>query len=237
MNEQADNAVYSALMALKPADLSLNQWAVAAGTSRSIFTEIRRHGNPTSGTLAKLLDAINVPRGEFDRRTGTVLTEVAGSGIDPSDLNRRLTLERAKHVPLVGSAMGGEWDGIEEAVELTELHLSDVLDHLARPPSLATDPDAYAVSIVGDSMAPRFEPGERAYVSVRAPLSIGDDVIVQLKRGEGEDDEAERVALVLIKRLKRRSAGFVELEQFNPATTFRVETRKIAAIHRVVGRL
>jgi phage repressor protein C with HTH and peptisase S24 domain len=42
---------------------------------------------------------------------------------------------------------------------------------------------------------------------------------------------------VLIKRLVRRTGGYVELRQFNPDTTFRVETQRVAKIHRVLGRL
>jgi phage repressor protein C with HTH and peptisase S24 domain len=65
-----------------------------------------------------------------------------------------------------------------------------VLDYLARPPSLADDPDAYAVEIVGESMAPRFEPGERAFVSPKARVGIGDDVIVQLRAVEAREQLA-----------------------------------------------
>jgi phage repressor protein C with HTH and peptisase S24 domain len=43
--------------------------------------------------------------------------------------------------------------------------------------------------------------------------------------------------MVLIKRLVRRSAHFVELAQFNPPMTFRVPSERVAAIHRVRGRL
>jgi phage repressor protein C with HTH and peptisase S24 domain len=80
-------------------------------------------------------------------------------------------------VPLLGTAYGGDW---EDEIELTELHLSEVLDNLARPPSLANDDEAYAIEIIGDSMFPRFKPGERAFVSPKAAVRPGDDVIVQL---------------------------------------------------------
>jgi phage repressor protein C with HTH and peptisase S24 domain len=113
------------------------------------------------------------------------------------------------------------------------------LDYLGRPPSLADDPDAYAVEIVGDSMAPRFEPGERAFVSPRAPVRPGDDVVVQLNaNGDPEhSDIAGQVTEVLIKRLVRRTAKFVELRQFNPDLTFQVPIDRVWRIHRVRGRL
>ena len=242
--------MYDALMAVKPEGLSLNQWAKRAGINRSIFNGIRAHGNPTSGTLQKLLDAIGVDLTELYSRIPTddnvlVRTEVKGAGMTAHDVTRAWHgSQPQKPLPLLGSAFGGEWS---DGVEMTELHLADVLDYLSRPPSVEGDKDAYAVEIVGDSMAPRFEPGERAIVSSRAPVRVGDDVIVQLKnsrpiRKPGEEtvpdlDFAERVTMVLIKRLVRRTPKIVELRQFNPEQTFEVPADRIAAIHRVMGRL
>lgn len=118
---------------------------------------------------------------------------------------------------------------------MIELRLSEVLDYLIRPSTLSDDPDAYALEIVGDSMAPRYEPGELVYVSPKAPVRVGDDVIVQLAaRGEHEgNDVVGKITEVLIKRLVRRSSTFIELRQFNPDKTFRVPTDLVHCIHRV----
>jgi phage repressor protein C with HTH and peptisase S24 domain len=161
-----------------------------------------------------------------------VRSEVIGSGLDETAWR---SLTDVRPVPLLGSAVGGHFDECDaDQIELTELHLGEVLDYLARPPSLTGDEAAYAVTVVGDSMAPRFEPGEQAFVSPRAPVGIGDDVIVQLK---GDTGGEERVTMVLIKRLVRRGAHTIELAQFNPPLTFRVPSERVAAIHRVKGRL
>lgn len=233
MTAPGNPPIYDALLAVKPAELSLNAWTMKAGVSRSMFNEIRRHGNPTSDTLSKLLDAIGVTLAQFEAGATPVRTEVAGTGMSVGDVDRAWRgAPQSKPIPLLGSAIGGEWDGIDEAVELTELHLSEVLDYLARPPSVANDPEAYAVTIVGESMAPRYEPGERATVSPRSPASIGDDVVVQL-RGDGHD----RITMVLIKRLVRRTSKFIELRQFNPDMTFQIPLERVAATHRVRGRL
>jgi phage repressor protein C with HTH and peptisase S24 domain len=61
--------------------------------------------------------------------------------------------------------------------------------------------------------------------------------VVQLKGDDTEDQYEERITAVLIKRLVRRSASFVELRQFNPDTTFRVGSERIAAIHKVIGEV
>ena len=115
---------------------------------------------------------------------------------------------------------------------MTEI-AGEAAGQLTRPASLAGDGDAYALTIVGDSMWPRFRPGRRVIVSPKAPVAIGDDVVVRLR--EGVAGGRRRAVRILIKELVRRTAGFVELRQFNPDVSFRVEGSEVAAIHKVVG--
>lgn len=228
-----NSPLYDALMRVRPADLSLNAWTVKAGVGRSIFTEIRRHGNPTAETLRKLLAAIDLDHAQFEASRQLVQTEVKSAGI--ADVRTaRYGIKALPRLRLLGSAIGGQY--VEGGVDLIELHLGEVLDYLTRPASLEGDPRAYALTVISDSMAPRFEPGERIAVSPKAAVSVGDDVIVQL-RGEGEDQEADRIVQVLVKRLVRRSASYVELRQFNPDSSFQVPAARIASIHKVAGRL
>jgi Peptidase S24-like len=234
MTEAADPPVYTALMRVKPESLTLGAWATRAGLARNIFNNIREHGNPKSDTLQKLLEVAGVSLGEFEAGLGPVHSEVRGAGpVGVRDIRKTFFgAEPLAMLPLYGSAMGGEFGDLEEHIELTELHLHEVLDYLARPASLAGDKDAYALTIVGDSMSPRFKPGERVAVSPKAALAIGDDVIVQLRNGNGED---ERISMVLIKELVRRTASHVELRQYNPEVTFRVPIARVAALHKVRG--
>jgi phage repressor protein C with HTH and peptisase S24 domain len=168
-----------------------------------------------------------------DLARSTVRTEVAATGI--TDIRSAYHGEQPlPALPLVGSAIGGEYEDIDEHVEMVELHLGEVLDYLQRPESLARDPKAYALRILSDSMSPRFDPGDQVAVSPRDPVAIGDYVILQL-RDRGETDD--RIKMVLIKRLVRRTAAYVELEQFNPPITFRVENRRVAHMHKVKGTL
>jgi phage repressor protein C with HTH and peptisase S24 domain len=202
-------------------------------------TTITRHYNGTATTrlsrqtLAKLRD--KVPRYPgWNSGNTNIRSEVAQFGDRPFE--EKYGSGELPAIPVVGSALGMNSFDPERHIELTEVDTSEVLDHIARPVSLARDNEAYAVTVVGDSMWPRFRPGRRVIVSPKAPVSIGDDVIVQL-RGSGEDQEADRITLVLIKELVRRSAGFVELRQFNPDITFRVESERVAAIHKVIGEV
>lgn len=199
-------------------------------------TTITRHYKGTAttklgrDTLLKLRERFpDYPKWRI--RNHNIRSEVASFGDRP--LDEKFGLSDLPAIPVAGSAMGiGSFDP-EQDIETTEVDMADVLDHVARPKSLASDERAYAVTVIGDSMYPRFRPGRRVIVSPRAPVSIGDDVIVQLKGG-GEND---RITLVLIKELVRRSASFVELRQFNPDVTFKVEAARVGAIHKVIGEV
>jgi hypothetical protein len=141
-------------------------------------------------------------------------------------------------VPIYGTALGGRLevnkvDGTGSlTVEQTELDTSEVLGYMRRPPALQGRKTVYGVYVSGMSMFPRFSDGEPALVDPKLPLRIGDDVVVQLK-GPDEHD-GERVAVVLIKRLVRRNSDYIELEQFNPALTFRVPRDQVKEIHRII---
>jgi hypothetical protein len=166
-----------------------------------------------------------------------VRSEVAQYGDRPFD--EKFGSGELPAIPVVGSALGMTSFDPERDIETTELDPSDVLERIRRPASLSSDDKAYAVTVVGDSMWPRFRPGRRVIVSPKAAVSIGDDVIVQL-RGEGAQQaptNGDPITLVLIKELVRRSGTFIELRQFNPDVTFRVELRRVAAIHKVIGEV
>lgn len=171
----------------------------------------------------------------WDSRNQTVRAEVASFGDRPFD--EKFRSGDLPAIPVLGSAIAVRSFDPERDIELTEVEMGDVLDHVARPASLARDGEAYALTVVGDSMWPRFRPGRRVIVSPRAPIEIGDDVIVQLRGTEGDPDFRERVTVVLVKELVRRTASYLELRQFNPDVTFKVETERVAKIHKVVGEV
>ena len=224
--------IYEDLMRFKPQELTPNAWAVKAGVSRTVWADMRRHGNPSRRTLEKLLTAAGSSLAEFEAlRIGPVSDVGTATG-----LADRGALpwggQALPPLPLVSTAMAGEWGEGAPKIELTELRSGQILDRLPRPPSLSNDPGAYAITVVGDSMWPRFRPGRRVAVSPGAPVAIGDDVLVKLK--DGGDSQGVRV---LIKELVRKTASGVELRQFNPGATFEVAAADIASIERIAGEL
>jgi phage repressor protein C with HTH and peptisase S24 domain len=233
-NVNAPSALYTLLSRLKPDNMSEAEWARKAGVSSSFFQDVKKGRRPRADNLEKVVEAIGMSPAQFYALEAPVRTEVEGVGlVGARDVHRAFFGEKPlPPLPLYGSAMGGEYGDTDEHIELTELQLHEVLDHLARPASMANDPEAYALTIVGDSMEPRFKPGERVAVSPRASLAIGDDVVVQLRGTNGEDD---RVQLVLIKELVRRGADYVELRQHNPPVTFRIPMNRVVSLHKVRG--
>lgn len=226
-----DPPLYRDLMRLKPEEMTPNAWAVKAGVSRTVWTDMRRHGNPSRRTLEKLLAAAGSSLAEFEAlRIGEarqLAHSAAGSVGDFRPGGWRAA--PLPPVPLLATALAGEWPGEVGSIEMTEVDFGEARGQVERPASLAADRDAYAVTIIGDSMWPRFRSGRRLLVSPAAPIAVGDDVLVRLA---GEDGTR---AKVLVKELVRRTAGFAELRQFNPDVTFKVEAAAIASVHKVMG--
>ena len=230
-----ETQIYQDLMRLKPDELTPNAWAVKSGVSRTVWSDMRRHGNPSRKTLEKLLTAAGSSLAEFEAlRVGDAPRRgMPGSSSELGDVRAgQWSAAPLPPIDLLATAFGGEWDEVGSGIELVTLRRGQILDRLPRPASLAGDRAAYALTVIGDSMWPRFRPGRRLAVSPGAPVAIGDDVLVQLVA-----DSDEYGVQVMIKELVRRSGSEVELRQFNPDTVFRVPAADIAAIHKVVGEL
>ncbi len=141
-----------------------------------------------------------------------------------------------RDIPIFGTTLGAPTDFDGKAIEQTMLNSGEIIGYLPRPTVLNGQAYAYGLYVQGSSMAPRFEDGETVFVQDSRkgrPPRIGDDVVLYLVDEEvsGDDDHA---AAALVKRLVRRSASFVELQQFNPPYTFRIEASQIMRIDRVI---
>ncbi|HWF65227.1 MAG TPA: S24 family peptidase [Rhizomicrobium sp.] len=121
----------------------------------------------------------------------------------------------------------------------------EVIEMTSRPPNLAGAALAYAVYVVGSSMEPRYHGGELVYVHPGRPVDVGAYVLVQVKPRNGDAHAFDAqggdahsfgdAPRAVVKRLVRRSATKVTLEQFNPKKTIELKTSDIISIHRVVG--
>lgn len=146
-------------------------------------------------------------------------------------------LKLGKDVAVLGTGMGSNMqfdeDGISKIVEMMEIDENDVIDFVRRPPGVAGRKDIYAIYHTGISMQPRFFPGGLSFIETRREPNIGDAVLIQVSRGDGHDG-SERVFSVLVKTLIRRTADYIELEQYNPPMTFRLPVKSVHRMHRIM---
>ena len=226
------NLLIRDLMRFLPEGMTANSWAVRAGVSRTIWADLKRHGNPSRRTMGKLLEAVGSSLAEF---------EALSIGQDPSapvagseQLNERGQAWRSAPLPalpLLDTGSAGTWGDPDLAIELVQISRERVIDYIARPTSLAADRHAYALTIVGESMLPRFLPGRRVVISQLAPSEAGDDVLVVLRGPKGQGHVA------LIKQLAWRTAKAIGLRQHYPGVEFEMPSADVAAVHRVLGEL
>ena len=165
----------------------------------------------------KLAIILQVPEGILKENGSVRVTIPPGDGRGP------LPLPTDK-IPVLGAGQGGSdgwfpWNG-------------DIVDYVSRPPPLAGATRAYAVYVVGSSMEPRYYAGELVYIHPDKPVTTGSFVLVQI-RPEIDGD----VPRAIMKRLVRRTANKVTLEQFNPAKEIDIKASDIMSLHRIVGSL
>lgn len=216
--------LFDELMRFKPDGLSANGWAVKAGISRTIWTDLRRHGNPSRRTLEKLLKAAGSSLAEFEALRVIRSAELAGADAPRiAESGRGWRGAPSASLPLRAICLAGEWRQGSE-IALHSMDRSKIVGRVDRPAALAPDPDAYAVTMVGESMWPRFRPGRRLLVSPAAPVEVGDDVLILLV---GD--------VVMIKELVSQTAAQVQLRQFKPDKPFSLLAAEVTAIHKILG--
>jgi phage repressor protein C with HTH and peptisase S24 domain len=119
-------------------------------------------------------------------------------------------------IPVRSAARGGDEQ---------QMFLEDgPIDHIPRPPSLRHVRDAYSIYMIGESMTPRFRPGQLLHVNPYKPAQAGAGVVVT------KTDNA-----VLIKEFVRRGATVLYLRQYNPPMELEYPLAAIRDVHTVVG--
>ncbi|ABF71321.1 C repressor protein [Rhizobium phage 16-3] len=130
---------------------------------------------------------------------------------------------KKKLLPVLGEAVGGE-DG-------EYIFNGSVLDYVDCPPSLENVPNAYAVYIDGESMVPRFRPGETVWVHPTKPPRRGDDVVIQI-HPDNEDDGAPPRGFV--KEFVGWTANKLVLQQYNPTKKIEFTREQVVSVHPII---
>lgn len=186
-----------------------------------------------AGKLANAFEGKGTP--PIDRSEVMALTGAYDSNGRVVKFEGAPDVSMARDLPIYGTSLGAPRSFDGTAIEQTMLNSGSVIEYRPRPVVLEGQRHAYGLYVQGSSMAPRFEDGEMVFASDSRnsrPARIGDDVIVYIRDIDAEDD-GESACAVLVKRLVRRSASYIELEQYNPACTFKIDTTAVRRIDRV----
>lgn len=123
-------------------------------------------------------------------------------------------------VPVLGNAIGGERGDF--------IMNGEIVGRVRRPAGIEGQ-KVFAVYISGDSMEPRYHPGELVYVSRTRPAVNGDYVIVEMHPVE---DGGE--APGFIKRLVRRTPTTIVCQQYNPPKELTYKQSEVRHVYRVI---
>jgi phage repressor protein C with HTH and peptisase S24 domain len=171
-------------------------------------------------TAAQLLLA-DEPNGAAERSPRPAPEPNARPSLDHvvPDLSR---LGGPRNVPVFGTSVGGGEDDSDFEFN------GETIDNLPRPASIAHRDKVYAMYVEGESMWPKYEPGDPIYVDPsRAPRPGEYCVVEVLPEQEGGRGKG------FIKRLVRRTPTKVIVEQFNPRKELEFEAKKVR-LHRVI---
>src|ERR1044071_357963 len=133
------SAIHDDLMRFKPEGMTPNAWAMKAGVSRTVWSDMRRPGNPSRRTLEKLLIAAGSSLAEFEAlRIGGAAPSEPGKGWGLSD-HRGPGWGPAQlpAVRVLSTEPAGMWGKGGDGIEFSALRTDKRADRLPRPASLA----------------------------------------------------------------------------------------------------
>ncbi len=139
-----------------------------------------------------------------------------------AQIGERLDPVPGEQIPVYGRAQGGP-DGKFE-------FNGEVMGWEPRPPKLQGVRGVYAVYIDGESMYPRYKPGETVVAHPGRPIARGDDVVVQV----APDEEGE-APLGYVKELVSFNSKELVVKQFNPSIEIRFPRERVISVHRIVS--
>jgi phage repressor protein C with HTH and peptisase S24 domain len=229
-------ALYDALMRIKPDGLAETKWAIQSGLNKGFFSNLKSsNGSPSADNVRKLLAEIkrseadlygSAPDDPLAPQPNAVVQKFEGAS----------EARMQQNLPIYGTALGADKiiDGI--AIEQAHLNTGDIVGYAKRPVILDGRTDAYGIYVQGSSMDPAFEDGALILVETRRPARVTEYVVVYLRQNgnEHDADDGESARMVMVKKLVRRSASVVQLQQYNPPMTFSIPTCDVLKIHRVI---
>ncbi len=214
--------------------LSQKQLATAVGVSQATINKIENEKPQSTKVLDALiaelkLDSAAFPREAFGAGAGSAQavtrpTRIAGGITALPEFARDPAYWAAAaglvgDVPLYAAAEGGEGALLIER---------DSIGTVKRPPLLQGVKDGYAIYLVGESMAPEFEPGDILMVNPRLPVLPNTSCVFYNTKA----DEPS----ALVKRFLSSTEDKWRVKQFRPEREFDLDRAEWGTRHRIVAK-
>lgn len=120
-------------------------------------------------------------------------------------------------VPILGHANGSP--------DAVVINMDNEIGRALRHPNQQGLKDGFALYAAGDSMSPRYRPGELVYVAAKRPPIIGQDCIVEMTNSDG-----------FLKEFVKFTDKDILCKQLNPPREWKRPLSEVKAVHAVVGR-
>nr|WP_294851695.1 hypothetical protein [uncultured Sphingomonas sp.] len=229
-NDGPGAAIVQDLQRFMPDGMTLNSWAVAAGVNRTVWGDIRRHGNPSRKTLEKLLDAAGSSLAEFEAlRVGFLAEDRVGAVDQVADRRRPWGSVSASTMPILDARPVDPV--LLGSARIPAFVLSPHRSaRLAVPPTLSNDRGCFAFQMPVGNMWPRYRQGRTLIVAPFRHSVIGDDVLLALPPQGGALERARFVA-----ELIWQDDEAIRLRIYSPGCEFTVAQSMIDAVEKVIG--
>lgn len=124
------------------------------------------------------------------------------------------------NIPVYGLAAG--------SIQGAHRMMNDPIDEVTCPSGLRDVVGAYALVTRGESMIPRYFPGDRLYVNPNQRVKAGDHVIIQTRLHDNSGTET------WVKRFDGENDKEIRVWQYNPAAEMKFNRKYVIHIHRVL---
>lgn len=180
--------------------------------NRGVPKKLDEDARATLAALIRVPESDLLPEGA--PRAGGKVTPALPRLIRPSDGPQSVM------VPVYGQGSAGRHGRFE--------FNGEKVDEIEGPPRLAGVPGAYAVRVVGESMVPRYYPGEAVFVHPNLPVLRGSFVVAQVMESEGAAPSG------YIKRFLGQDRATLKLEQLNPKQVLTFPAKSVVSVHRII---
>ena len=125
-----------------------------------------------------------------------------------------------KDLPVRGTAVGSDVNGF--------ILIETITEKARRPPALEGVEEAYALRVVGRSMAPLHKPRELCAVHPYLPYGLDDSVVIMTQAHEGAG------VVAYLKTFVSEDETGVTTTQINPPATIHFARAQIVSVHKVI---